>query len=131
MGVNLDARRRLSLVLWLIALHSATVGLCLIFLPDSIVQQFGFNGCSERFFRAQGGVFHIVMTVAYSLPALNVERFRCMIIFSIMVKFMAVVFLLTYYFLLGESWTILLSGLGDGVMGLLILVAFLSYRRSE
>ncbi|HPR89710.1 MAG TPA: hypothetical protein PL181_16990 [bacterium] len=52
-----DYNKALATFLWLIAIHSFLVGLGLIFMPYSLLEQMGYASCSERFFRAQGGVF--------------------------------------------------------------------------
>jgi hypothetical protein len=117
-----DTRSRLALVLGAVALHSAAVGLCLMFAP-AIPAWFGLGECPGRFYRMQGGMFHVVMAVAYALGAARPDRFRGLVPFAIVVKFMAAGFLLTYYLVVDSPPVILLSGLGDGAMGALILLA--------
>ncbi len=127
----LDARKRLDLVLWLVAVHSAFVGLGLILMPASTMPFFGFEVTGEKFFALQGGVFHLVMAVAYALATIRAERYRGLILLAILAKFMATVFLFVYYLFVERIWTVLLSGAGDCLMGIAILVAFLNYRRGK
>ncbi len=116
--------RFLSLFLWLVALHSLVVGVGLIIMPASLIDFLGYESCAERFFPSQGGVFHIAMAVGYAMAASNLDRFECLIVFSIVVKFIATIFLFTYFIFFNTIWLVLLSGLTDFSMGLIILVLF-------
>ena len=117
----------LSTVLWLVALHSIAIGFALIAQPAPLMKLSGFSSECERFFPAQGGVFHILMAVAYVLGATNIEKYHYLIIFSIIVKALATIFLVVYCFGVEFKWIVLLSGIGDGVMGLIIFIALQNY----
>jgi len=130
MGIIKNPRSRLALILVLVAIHSICVGIGLIIRPAELMQLFGFGKCYERFFPTQGGVFHIVMAVGYLMAAHNVDQYRCLAIFSIIVKIMATIFLFTYFVVVEKIWLVLLSGIGDGLMGLVIYLAFASYLKS-
>lgn len=119
-----NSTKLLSIFLWLVALHSFAVGVGLIVLPLSMLKFFGYGVCAERFFPSQGGVFHIAMAVGYAMAAYNLKRYECLIIFSIVVKFMATVFLFTYFILVSSIWLVLLSGISDFLMGLIILILY-------
>lgn len=119
-----NSTKLLSIFLWLVALHSFAVGVGLIVLPLSLLKFFGYGVCAERFFPSQGGVFHIAMAVGYAMAAYNLKRYECLIIFSIVVKFMATVFLFTYFILVSSIWLVLLSGISDFLMGLIILILY-------
>ena len=110
--------------LFLIAAHSFIVGINLILFPAEWMTEFGFAVISEEFFKVQGGVFHIVMAVAYSLACWRPIEYKILIIFSILAKFIATVFLFSYYFFSGPVVTILLSGIVDFFMGLILLYLF-------
>ncbi len=110
--------------LFLVALHSFIVGINLILFPTEWMTEFGFAQISEQFFKIQGGVFHIVMAVAYTLAGWRPKEYKVLIIFSITAKFMATVFLFSYFFFVNSLITVLLSGIVDFFMGL-ILVYFL------
>ena len=129
MNPTANARTCLTLLLWFAAIHSFLVGLGLVLLPASAMSFFGLIPYVERFFPVQGGVFHIVMSVAYTLAAIRTDRFLQLIVFAIVAKLMAAVFLFTYYIAIDGIWVILLSGAGDGLMGLALLLAFRAYRR--
>ncbi len=119
----------LSLVLWLIALHSFIVGAGLIAMPSKIIELLGFNSGGDRFFQEQGGMFHIIMVVAYSLPALKISKFESMVLFAIIVKFSATIFLFSYYFFANRILIVLLSGITDCLMAMVIMLAYILYRK--
>jgi hypothetical protein len=119
--------RLLSTVLWLVALHSIAMGLALIVQPALLMKLSGFSSECERFFPAQGGVFHILMAVAYIMGATNIEKYHYLTVFSIIVKALATLFLMVYCFAVEFKWIVLLSGIGDGVMGLMIFLALQNY----
>lgn len=122
--IQLRKGRYLSFFLWLVAIHSCLVGIGLIVYPSSLMEFFGYGICTERFFPSQGGVFHIAMAVGYAMAAHNLKRYECLIIFSVVVKFVATVFLFTYFIFVSSLWLVLLSGLSDFVMGLIILILY-------
>lgn len=121
---HLRKGKLLSLFLLLVALHSFLVGVGLIVFPPALMEFFGYGVCTERFFPSQGGVFHIAMAVGYAMAAYNLKRYECLIIFSIIVKFMATVFLFVYFFLVSSIWLVILSGISDFLMGLIILILY-------
>lgn len=122
-------RSRLSLILWLVALHSACVGVGLLVFPDTAFERFGYHPISERFFAAQGGVFHLIMAVVYAMAGARVDRYEILILVSLGAKFSATVFLFTYYLFFSAIWMVLLSGIGDALMGILIFAAWMAYRK--
>lgn len=128
---KINNRKILSLVLWFIALHSLVVGIGLIAMPPKIIEFLGFNSGGDRFFPAQGGMFHIIMAIAYSLPALRISKFEALVLFSIIVKFSATIFLFFYYFFATGILIVLLSGITDLLMGVLILLAYILYRQQN
>ena len=116
----------LRIFLWLLALHSLTVAMFLIFLNEEGIRYFGFTG-GNLFFQVQGGVFHIVMCVAYILAATDPGSARKLIIFIVTAKTIALVYLLMYYFFIDHIMMVLLSGLGDGMMALIIFLLWKKY----
>lgn len=114
----------LSILLWLIGVHSFLVGVGLIFIPPSFLSNFGFFNYSESFFQAQGGVFHIAMSMAYVIAGRDVPNSSQLIRFIIAVKLLAFIFLITYFIFRLSSWMILMSGIADGVMGGVVLLLY-------
>jgi hypothetical protein len=126
--VHSDYNKYLSYFLFLIGIHSFAVGVVLLFISPSVLNFFGLIDYKESFFQAQGGVFHIAMSIAYTMAGLNIEKSKRLIQFIIAVKFLAFVFLILYYLFVFQAWLILLSGIGDGLMGLIV---FILYQRSK
>ena len=124
--MNISTRKILNVYLSLMALHSLSVGLGLILMSRSQLAFFGF-AISENFFPDQGGVFHIVMSIAYILPVINLSKFRQFIPFSVLVKFIATIFLFSYYVFIEKLWMVLISGIFDFLMGLVLLFIYLWY----
>ena len=121
----------LSTVLGLVAIHSLGMGLILISQPAVLMKFAGFNPDCDHFFPTQGGVFHLLMFVVYLMGATHIEKYHHFIVFSIFVKTVATFFLMIYCFAAEFKWVIFLSGIGDGVMGLMIFLAFQHYLRSK
>ena len=117
----------LSAILYGVAAHSILMGLALISQPAAVMEWLGFKSMYEHFFPAQGGVFHLLMAVAYSLGALDSQKYHFLIVFSIIVKAVATTFLVIYCFTVEFKWIILISGISDGVMGTAIFIAFRRY----
>lgn len=124
MKISLNDPRFLSWFLWLVMLHSLGVGIGLIFMPGSWMSFFGFEPYVQNFYQAQGGIFHIVMCVAYSIAAIDNKKYEVLISFSIIAKFIAFVFLLLYFVLVDQAWIIIFSSIGDGLMGTVILLLY-------
>lgn len=115
-----SANKILKLFLILTAIHSLAVGLGLIVLPNSMIELFGFVNQSDRFFRTQGGVFHIVMALGYYIASRRPSECDYMIYFIIAVKLIATIFLLSYYIFITPIITVILSGIADFAMALAI-----------
>ena len=114
----------LSWILWVVAAHSILMGVALISQPSILMEWSGFKSGYEQFFPAQGGVFHLLMAVAYGMGATDSQKYHFLITFSIIVKVVATIFLLIYCFAVEYKWIFLVSGIGDGVMGTTIFIAF-------
>jgi len=121
-------RKLLVITLWLIALHSIGVGIGMIILPANIIKIFDIVPSEHRFFITQGGVFHIVMAVAYGMAASDLIKNDRLITFSIIVKFSATAFLLIYFIFVNQFGIVFLSGIGDFCMGLVLLVVCNKYK---
>jgi hypothetical protein len=127
-GINFELL--LKWILWLVAIHSICFGISLIVLPIPVIEYFGFH-LSEKFFAVQGGVFHIVVSVAYIMAALDLEHSEKLIALSCTAKFMATLFLLSYFFFVSPIFMVIFSGFADFLMGLTILLLYLFYRKTN
>ena len=126
-----NSEKILQMVLWLVAIHSLGMGLTLIAQPTDLMKFAGFNPDCDHFFPAQGGVFHLLMFVVYSMGATHIEKYHNFIVFSIFVKSAASFFLMIYSFAVEFKWIVFLSGIIDCVMGLMIFLSFQLYLRSK
>src|SRR5210317_814982 len=115
---------QIKIFLWLIALHSFLVGIGLILFPPSYLEFFGFLNYQYSFFQAQGGVFHLVMAVAYTMAIKYMHISPGLIIFSIAAKMIATIFLLMYYLFVENSWMIIMSAFGDATMAIILYVLY-------
>lgn len=131
MDILSNPAKRLSLLLWLIAVHSFGVGLGLMIHPQSLLTMVGFNALSEPFFPTQGGIFHIIMAVGYAIGARDVAKNQLIINFAIFVKTVATIFLFGYFFVIQPIWVVLLSGLGDGAMAIVLYLANRTFVNSQ
>ena len=114
----------LSVFLWLVAIHSISVGIGLLLIPPSFLNYFGFQNYQESFFQAQGGVFHFAVSIAYCMAAIAPNRSAQLINFIIYLKLLAFVFLIIYFIFVLQSWLILVSGVADGTMGIMVIFLF-------
>lgn len=102
----------------LVALHSYAVGAFLLFATEWGARFGGFGEVSPPFFARQAGIFHFVLATAYL-----VEWFRYGgVVILLSAKATAVVFLLAAWALGTDAWSVPLSALADGLMGLAALV---------
>ena len=123
-------RKILQWFLWLIAIHSIGFGIALVVLPIPVIEFFGFQ-LEEKFFAVQGGVFHIVVSLAYIMAALDLDNAKKLIVLSCTAKFMATLFLLTYYFFVSRIFMVIFSGIADFLMGLAILITYLMFLKQN
>lgn len=125
-----DPKLLFSIFMFLVLIHSFIIGIALIFSPTSIFEFFGYKKITEQFFHVQGGIFHIVMSIGYAMAAMRPSRFDGVIIFSITAKFTAVLFLFIYSIFIRFIPVVFLSGFGDLVMGILILILYKNLKKS-
>jgi hypothetical protein len=130
MNTKNSYQRILEIFLWLVALHSFLVGITLMVTPASVFIYFGYAPINEKFFPVQGGVFHIVLSIAYLMAARDVIGQGRMVMLTISAKIVATVFLFTYYFLIAQIWIVLVSGLVDGIMGITVWYLYSRLLRS-
>ena len=129
--VNIDTHSRLKYFLWILTLHSFFTGIFLTILPAKFLIFFGFPEYPHTFFQIQGGVFHIVMSVAYLMASMNIEKSKHLIYFIIITKFIATFFLFSYFLLIVSIWMLLLSAIGDGIMAIGVLILYKQYLRGK
>lgn len=129
--MNIKADKILSVFLWLVAIHSFLVGIGLIVLPSSAFEFLGFDPNFDRFFSTQGGVFHIAMAVGYAMAGYDKIKYEQLIVFTIIVKFIATIFLVIYFIIISSQLLIIFSGISDFLMGLIILFLYNKLKQKQ
>jgi len=122
--MKLKVEKAISFFLWLVAIHSFLVGIGLIVLPSSAFEFLGFDPTFDRFFSTQGGVFHIAMSVGYAMAGYDKIKYEQLIVFTIVVKFIATIFLIAYFVFISSHWMIILSGISDLLMGVIVMYLY-------
>lgn len=117
-------RKHLSIILCLVGIHSFAIGVVLLIIPSSILNTLGFIDYKENFFQAQGGAFHLAMSVCYFMASIDVSKSVKLIQFTIAVKFIAFVFLILYFVFFWSSWLLVISAFTDGMMGVIIIILY-------
>ncbi len=114
------ARKLLRPIIVLIAVHSFLVGLMLTFAPEWSSRFAGWAVIGPDFFPRQGGVFHLILAVAYVY-----EHFRHGGVFLlVLAKTTAMIFLVSSSCTGEVPWAIPFSGVTDGMMGFVVLVLY-------
>lgn len=111
------ARLERALVV-LIALHSVVVGLFLTFATEWGARFGGFPSPVPLFFPRQAGAFHFVVAAIYLVEYFHYRG----VLMLVMTKSIAVVFLGIVTLACAVPWVVPLSGVGDGLMGLLVVL---------
>ena len=127
----MSPEKLLRLLLYMLSIHSICVGLALIATPGDTFAYFGYQPVSERFFPVQGGVFHIVMGIAYYLAARSINKYHGLIILTIIVKLSATIFLISYYLFIQQIWMILISGIVDALMAIVVILVFQQFKKGK
>jgi hypothetical protein len=115
-------RNMLRPALLLMALHSLFTGVGLLVQPDFLLRWGGWGEVVQSFFPAQGGVFHIPMAALYVKASQPGPARPVLLRFTILVKSVAALFLLAYYAFVETIWLVAVSGVGDGLMAVLVLI---------
>ena len=118
MGVPIDWQRAESWLVHLIALHSFVIGLFLMFLTRWGTAFGGWPEVTPLFFARQAGAFHVVVGTGYLLEYFHHATVRLLLV----TKSVALVFRISMTILDSAPWAVPLSAVGDGLMGLAVLV---------
>ena len=114
-----------TVIVALIAFHSAAVGAVLLLAPEAGVRFGGWDGVDPVFFPRQAGVFHLLVATAYILEYI----FRGGVVFLVTAKTVAAVFLFSMMLLDGGAWCVPVSGLADALMAIVVLLIHPRARR--
>ena len=116
---RLDAATIERWLVYLVAVHSAAVGLMLLLAPTWATRFGGWEHVAPLFFTRQAGVFHFVVVVGYLGEYRRYGGVRLLVA----TKALATLFLSAAW-LGGESaWSVPFSAAGDAAMGLAVALA--------
>jgi hypothetical protein len=114
------AERLEGLLILLVSLHSYAIGIVLLFATEAGLRFGGWSGdAAPLFFARQGGVFHLVVATGYLA---EYARHRGVTLLLV-AKATAMVFLVGSSLLGTTPWCVPLSGVADGLMGLVVVIA--------
>jgi len=102
----------------LIAVHSVVVGLFLTFATDWGARFGGFPSPVPLFFPRQAGAFHFVVAAIYLVEYFHYRGVGLLVL----TKSLAVVFLFLTTALDDVPWLVPLSGVGDGLMAVAVVL---------
>lgn len=113
-------RFALDALLLAVAAHSIALGFTLLFLPRWALDLVGWGYTGQLFWPCQAGLFLMILGTAYAF-AVRVTPLVWLVIGS---KASAVVFLLLSVIWLSPPSVVPLLGIGDGLMGVAVAVAY-------
>ena len=115
------------LLIFLVSLHSAIIGVVFIFAPNWLMQFGGWEGIDPIFFGRQAGAFHLVLAGAYLIEYF---RYRGVTIL-VSAKTFAMFFLLICTVVDSLPWAVPVSGVGDALMALVVLVVHKTVQKNQ
>ena len=110
----------------LVALHTFAVGAGLFVIPSWALRFGGWQAVPPLFFPRQAGIFHFILGTAY----LEEHRRWGSVRLLVLAKSFAVVFLIGAALLAPVPWFVPVSGVADGLMGLLAWLLHRQVRRA-
>lgn len=114
--------QRLALCVFLIGMHSLTLGMVIYFFTDLFYRLFFKANVENYFFVKQSGLFLLCMGFFYLASLANLKENTPQVIVIIMTKVLAVLFLLFNADLAANPVIIHLAASLDGLMGVVLAV---------
>lgn len=115
-------------VLILIGLHSVILGGTIYSFPVPFYELFFSGAPEDLFYIKQSGVFLFLAGFFYSIPALDLIRYRLIIGLVVFSKIIAVAFLIGNAQLTSSPPMIYLAAFGDGFMAAALTLATILWR---
>ena len=104
-------------IVFLVAAHSAVVGLILLGVPRWAAAFGGWGAVETDFFIRQGGAFHLVVASGYYFEYVRHRTVSLLLT----AKALATVFLLWSWLIdTTGAWALPLAAVGDGLMGIVV-----------
>lgn len=111
-------RRLEATLVVLVAAHSYVAGGALLAFPSLVTRLGGWPPVESLFFPRQGGVFHLVVATGYLIE----YRSHRSVTLMVTAKATAAIFLLLHAVAAPGAWLVPVSGAGDALMGILVLL---------
>jgi hypothetical protein len=121
--------RLLYIAVLLVGIHSVVLGGWIYVSPNGFCQLLLGADPADLFFVRQAGLFLVCLGLFYVSPLLDFRRLHGLVVLIIVTKALAVVFLASNAGHSPSPHMIHLTALGDGGMGLALLVCYVVFRR--
>lgn len=118
--------KRLGVCVFLVGLHSLTLGSFIFFFTDAFYKFFFGVEVDNLFLIKQAGLFLFCLGLFYMVPIRDLANKHRIVDLIIVTKILAVLFLVTNAWLVAKPGPILLAALGDGIMGTLLIFCSLT-----
>ncbi len=124
---DVDKRiKRLGVCVFLVGLHSLTLGSFIFFFTDAFYKFFFGVEVDNLFLIKQAGLFLFCLGLFYMVPIRDLVNKHRIVDLIIVTKVLAVLFLVTNAWLVAKPGPILLAALGDGIMGTMLIFCSLT-----
>ena len=117
-------------VVFLVGVHSILLGLVVYFFTDFFYQLFFAASVENIFFVRQSGVFLFIAGLFYLYPLIDMKKLYNLILLVICSKFIAVYFLIANAKFTLSPPMIYLAAFFDGLMAVLLIITYFSYRKN-
>ena len=114
----------LALLVFLVAVHSMILGIFIFFFTELFYRFFFHAQMENLFFVRQSGLFLFSVGVFNLCPLFDLKGRHRLVIVIILIKILAVLFLVTHSSYAAWPPIILLAAAGDGIMALLLLIFY-------
>ncbi len=118
--------KRLGLCVFLVGLHSLTLGAFIFFFTDAFYTFFFGVAVDNPFLVKQAGLFLFCLGMFYLVPLTDLQNKHRLVDLIILTKVLAVLFLVTSAKLVALPGPIFLAAAGDAIMGSLLLFCSLT-----
>ena len=117
-------------IVFFVGLHSIVLGLVVYFFTDFFYQIFFAASVENIFFVRQSGVFLFIAGLFYLYPLIDMKKLYNLILLVICSKIIAVYFLIANAKFTLSPPMIYLAAFFDGLMAVLLLIVFFSYKKN-
>ena len=113
--------QRLSISIFLVGLHSVTLGFFIFFFTNTFYQFFFGVAVDNLFLLRQAGLFLFCLGLFYLVPLTDLSNSHRAVDLIILTKLLAVLFLLNNAWLVAKPEPLFLAAAGDALMACLLI----------